>query len=128
MKGPSPILLPIYFLFLALMVFYSFPSQASDSDMEGLIEQLAGDRRCEQTSDCRVIGVGSKECGGPRRYLIYSLPAPAENELKAKVAALNELDRELHEELGTVSDCTVVEPPIVACVDGYCVEDTKSGL
>ena len=69
---------------------------------------------------CRTIAFGSKPCGGPQQYLIYSASTTDSAALAAAVARYNALESEINKREGRVSDCMLVSPPAVALNNGRC--------
>ncbi len=95
-------------------------------ELEKEIDDMIGDAACSGSEDCRFIGFGAKPCGGPWRYLVYSIAVTDSVELAEKVAAYNGLEKRLNELLGRGSDCGIPTPPTVSCVQGRCVAVTQS--
>lgn len=84
------------------------------------IELLADSGVCSENSDCESIAFGSKACGGPKMYLVFSNSINVEL-LQQKVATYNALENSFNKKWGIISDCSVVLPPTsVACVNGKC--------
>lgn len=83
------------------------------------IEQYAQNKACKG-SGCKSVGMGVKACGGPVKYLIYSLSQVDEKVLLSKINAYNALQTELNKKYNRVSDCMVALPPTVDCVNGLC--------
>lgn len=75
---------------------------------------------CSENSDCESIAFGSKACGGPKTYLVFSKSIDIVL-LEQKVAIYNELENSFNKKWGIISDCSYVLPPTnVACVNGKC--------
>ncbi|MCF6181238.1 hypothetical protein [Lutibacter sp.] len=84
------------------------------------IEQLISAGTCSENTNCDFIAFGSKACGGPKSYLIYSTSINVEL-LKEKVAEYNLKEDLYNKKWGIFSDCTVVSPPTsVECINGKC--------
>lgn len=113
-------------LFLITMAFSceKETTVVSDSDrlkaLESEIMALIQDKKCTADRNCGSIGFGSKPCGGPWKYLVYSLNSMDKLTLEAKVAAYNGLEAQLNKAEGRMSDCMVVAPLTVGCVNGDC--------
>jgi hypothetical protein len=86
------------------------------------ILEMIGEAECSNSLDCRYVAFGAKPCGGPWRYLIYSVVTVNENVLLARVAEYNNFNEILNQEYGWVSDCAIVPVPTVGCKDGHCVD------
>jgi hypothetical protein len=70
---------------------------------------------CRVDSDCRVVGVGVRSCGGPQQYLPWSTRATSHKRLKVAVARYNDLRRAQIERDGENSTCALLPVP-----DAYC--------
>ena len=104
-------------------------STPDDQTMTGLdslgagIDQLILDKQANGIKSCRLIAFGSKPCGGPWRYLVYSTEATDSVELTALVTEYNELEAKLNREEERASDCAMVQRPRIVWKDGYCGTD-----
>jgi hypothetical protein len=85
------------------------------------IGRQVGNATCSSPGACRAIPMGAKPCGGPRRYLIYSLELTDSARLAGDVARFNEAEARANKEKGMTSDCNLVLKPQVSCVSGRCL-------
>ena len=84
------------------------------------IEQLVSEGTCSNEKECDFIAFGSKPCGGPWNYLVYTTTIDVKL-LKEKVAIYNSKELAFNNKWGIASDCMAVLPPIKAeCIDGSC--------
>ena len=75
---------------------------------------------CDATSGCNFIAFGSKPCGGPWEYLVYSNTIDV-SYLTTLVTNYNAQEAQYNETYNIYSDCAVVNPPTnVGCIDGVC--------
>ena len=87
-----------------------------------LIDELVAAAGCNEAAQCRFIGIGSKACGGPQGYLIYSSNVD-EEKLKKMVERYNATEAAYNEQNGIMSDCSIpAEPQQLDCAEGNCVE------
>jgi len=86
---------------------------------EAVARQVGG-LRCSEQSQCRFLPIGSKPCGGPWSYLLYSKVTTDSAALAVAVERYNAAEAELNRKLGRVSDCGFVSPPKLDCVEGVC--------
>ena len=89
--------------------------------MEQDIVAVVGDPRCQSDDSCRFIGLGAKPCGGPWRYLIYSVATVDSVELADRVREYNDFNRMLNRRHAWRSDCSLAPVPNVGCRNGTCV-------
>ncbi|WP_052354163.1 hypothetical protein [Flectobacillus major] len=83
------------------------------------VQDFAKNKACSG-DDCRVIPMGAKACGGPTQYLVYSVSKVDEKLLVAKVQAYTDFQKELNKKYNRMSDCMILSPPVVNCVNGLC--------
>lgn len=99
-------------------------AQQNDSELlkelGRIIEQEIGTPAANEPSQCKLIAFGSKPCGGPARYLVYSTAKTNETRLKQLVDEFNKLAKKINEERKILSDCMFVSEPKVELVDGVC--------
>ncbi len=91
-------------------------------NLKSEIDAMIGEAECDGSDDCRYIAFGSKPCGGPWGYLVYSIAVTDSAALAEKVAEYNRAEDELNILLGLGSDCGIPSPPTVGCVQGRCVD------
>lgn len=92
------------------------------AEMHDEIVDLIGTPTCTDGSQCRVIGVGSKPCGGPWGYLIYSTANVDTVVLQALVDEHARFEEEVNRKRGLISDCSIPPKPAPACADGICID------
>ncbi len=85
-----------------------------------MIEQEIGVPYADEPSQCKLIGFGSKPCGGPGSYLVYSTAETNESRLKQLVSEFNQLQKRINEERRLSSDCAVTPKPQVEFVERVC--------
>ncbi|HUH28329.1 hypothetical protein [Gelidibacter sp.] len=94
------------------------------SQLDGLrvkIENLANTSVCKENFECRYMAFGSKPCGGPWNYLVYSTSIDT-LELHSLVNAYNKMEQELNVACERVSDCMMVNPPQrLECKNNKCI-------
>lgn len=92
----------------------------SEDNLEEIFEKIEGMRgeiSCSETDSLSFVAYGSKACGGPMGYLMYSTDIDIEALLE-KVTEYTEAQKEYNEHHGIVSDCSLAEEPSgVECID-----------
>ncbi|WP_303316453.1 hypothetical protein Q4Q34_06505 [Flavivirga abyssicola] len=85
------------------------------------IETLANTSVCNENFECKFIALGSKPCGGPWSYLIYTTSIDVE-QLKAAVKDYNQKESDFNVKWGIPSDCALtIQPTGVTCENNTCV-------
>lgn len=98
------------------------PAAAPKGDPELLAQIRAkiGKAECTSDSQCQVVPIGAKACGGAASYLAWSSAHTDGTELQALADRYREQQRESNRSTGRISDCRVVAPPAVSCRAGTC--------
>ncbi len=86
------------------------------------IKEMVGDASCEAVADGRFIGLGSKPCGGPWQYLVYSVIGTDTLVLAEKVQQYNALEAEMNTRYGYASDCALASEPVLGVEGRRCVD------
>ena len=89
------------------------PAQLSP-DLARIID-LIGTATCADDQQCRTIGIGALPCGGPERYLPWSVSTTNETALRDSAARYAEARRRHYESIGVSSICVVLPEPGVRC-------------
>jgi len=90
--------------------------EAKNQEIQNYINSFS----CSESVGCGFIAFGSKPCGGPRTYLLFSNSINL-TKLQEMVKIYNEMDELYNIQTGAVSDCMFVLPPTeVKCVNGIC--------
>ena len=92
------------------------------AQLRALVTEVVGDSTCTRDAQCKTIAFGSKPCGGPWSYLVYSTATTDSARLDAVVQRYNAYEDSLNRAEGRFSDCMLVQQPPVACQQGRCVE------
>jgi hypothetical protein len=99
------------------------PAEDAQTDLQALkleIQNYINSIPCNETSGCSSMAFGSKPCGGPWEYLVFSNDVDLEW-LTEKVQTFNELQNQFNIQTNAVSDCMMVMPPEnIGCVDNQC--------
>jgi hypothetical protein len=93
---------------------------AAGGDTLARMRALAGAATCTESSQCRTLAVGSKPCGGPERYLPYSLSGTDEKALRALGEQYKAERQAANKAGGMISNCRHQLDPGAVCVSGTC--------
>ncbi|MDX3772607.1 hypothetical protein QE250_00595 [Chromatiaceae bacterium AAb-1] len=95
--------------------------------MRADVMKLIADTRADNAEQCRVVGFGHKPCGGPARYIAFSVKHASEQEVMARIGEYNTAAQAENIRLGLMSDCAIVPEPAVTLKNGRCtLVDTKT--
>ncbi len=86
------------------------------------VYNLTQDLSCSDSSVCSSTGIGSKPCGGPWKYLVYSTSTTDVEKLTSAVADLNSYEAGYNQQEGLLSDCSIAPPANPGCVNNKCID------
>jgi len=93
---------------------------AAGSDTLGQIRSLIGAAECSSDSQCQVLPVGARACGGPASYLAWSSAKTDAAQLQT-LAERHKAEQQANNlATGRISTCIAIAPPAVACRAGTC--------
>ncbi len=85
------------------------------------IEDVANASVCNENTECKFVAFGSKPCGGPWGYLIYSTSIDVET-LETLVEEYNQKEADFNTNHNVISDCAFVMPPTgLICENNTCI-------
>ena len=85
------------------------------------IENLVDASVCNENFECRSIAFGSKPCGGPWSYLVYSTSIDTLN-LHDLVDVYNKIEQDYNGNCQQYSDCMFLSPtPQLECENNKCI-------
>ena len=87
------------------------------------IDTLVGDAAGASIADCRSAAIGSKPCGGPWAYIVYSVSSTDPTDLASRLAEHNAFEAEMNRLYGYVSDCSIPTMPVLVFRDGRCIAE-----
>ncbi|MFQ5690707.1 MAG: hypothetical protein ACE5HQ_10595 [Gemmatimonadota bacterium] len=124
----APLLLLMALLGLQAVVLSACNELSGDRErdlarLEQWRQEIRGmaDPTAATVEECRAIPFGSKPCGGPWEYLIFSVTATDSANLAEQVQAFNAFEAEVNRKYDRVSDCALVARPTTVVRGGVCV-------
>ncbi len=103
----------------------SDPGESDLAALQASISDLVGRAPAAHVSACKTIAFGSKPCGGPWTYLVYSSEYTDEAELHQLIDTYNRLQDRINRDTGLASDCALAIEPEVELVNGFCSPSTN---
>lgn len=85
-----------------------------------LLKLAKMDTVCHHSSDWKIIGIGSKACGGPTEYIAYHKDSD-EKQLLHEIKIYNQAMAKFNQLNGIISDCMLKVPPQISCKNGKLV-------
>lgn len=102
-------------LTLSSLAFASGTEAKTAASLIVPVKTLIGDAACDHPTQCQVIGVGAKACGGPSGYLAWSVKNTDQAALLAAVQAQAEAEKAENKAGGLLSNCQMTPAPIATC-------------
>lgn len=98
-------------------------SQLQDSlqEVRAEIDSVIGNAQANTLSQCRLLPLGSRPCGGPSSYVAYSTAVTDSSALAELAGIYRSLMERRNEETGAFSTCEMLSPPDLALEGGRCV-------
>lgn len=94
----------------------------STADLLMAIRAQIGRPVATEPAQCKLIGLGHQPCGGPQRYLLYSIATTAdEPRLLSLVQQYNDSVSTDNKAEDTTVRCQVISEPVVILINDVCV-------
>ncbi len=97
------------------------PNQASINSAHEQLEQLIDKPSCDNSSQCKVLAVGSRACGGPSKYVVYSTKTADATEVKKLAQEITTLEQQFNALNDMMSICQHLSAPGTQCSANTCV-------
>lgn len=79
------------------------------------MQRLTEDKSCREDSECKVLAVGSRACGGPEQFMAYSSVNTDEKLLAITNDRHTKLKQQQQQRLGLRSTCQMLPEPLAQC-------------
>ena len=74
--------------------------QVDTKQLHQRLQRLTADKSCQQSTQCKVLPVGHRPCGGPEQYMVYSSKSTDEKLLAITNDRYKKLKQEQQQRLG----------------------------
>ena len=85
------------------------------------MQKLTLDKSCTTDQQCQVLGIGSRPCGGPEQFLLFSTQQTDQKMLTITNDRYSRIRQEQQQRLGLRSTCQQLIAPVPACRQQQCV-------
>lgn len=92
------------------------------------LNNLIADKQCSTSSQCKVSAVGSRACGGPSDYIVYSTQSAPQEQVSALSDTITQLESTYNVQKGMMSICQHLTAPSTQCVENKCVKVEGSAV
>jgi hypothetical protein len=93
--------------------------KVSDEEIKALYQSIdnmaALDLSCQSDADCTALALGSRACGGPKRFAIVSKRNAGYNSIVSAASNLQVKERQYNQQEQVISICSLVEAPPFKC-------------
>lgn len=86
------------------------------------LNTLITDKQCDTSTQCRISAVGSRACGGPSSFIVYSTKSASEKQVAALSDKITKLESNYNSQKGMMSICQHLTTPSTQCVENKCVK------
>ena len=98
------------------------PAGANDeAALLARIQAAVGEAACSSDAQCRTLPIGEKACGGPERWMAWSITSAKADQLPGWAAELAGLARQRNQRSGMVGNCQYLPDPGAVCRAQHCV-------
>jgi hypothetical protein len=96
------------------------------SDLYQKIVALANQSlQCDSDSDCELLGLGARPCGGPEEYLTYSSQSSNREQLLEWANQYNRDAQRINQKERRVGICVVAPKPALVCSNKVCIAQSN---
>ncbi|MCQ8880101.1 hypothetical protein NQT69_19050 [Pseudoalteromonas shioyasakiensis] len=86
------------------------------------LKSLTADLSCDTSAQCQVLPVGSRACGGPSSYLVFSTKNSDSEKVEQIAKRITSLESQLNAQTGMMSICQHLTAPAAQCSSNKCVK------
>ncbi|KPH56823.1 hypothetical protein [Pseudoalteromonas porphyrae] len=86
------------------------------------LKDLISDPQCDDHTQCKILAIGSRACGGPSSYVAYSTKSADEQEVLASAKQITSLESQFNAQTGMISICQHLTEPSAQCIENKCVK------
>ncbi len=97
------------------------PDKATISSAHEQLKQLIDDPSCDNSSQCKVLPVGSRACGGPSSFIVYSSKTANTAEVEKLAKDITALEKQFNAANDMMSICQHLTAPGAQCSENTCV-------
>ncbi|GAA4357975.1 hypothetical protein [Kangiella marina] len=101
-------------------------TSVTHEDLYSQIKQVASIEGCTTHSDCALLPIGHKPCGGPEAYMPYSKTNSDVDRLESLGQAYSEQRRQYNQDNQIMGTCVVTPKPKVSCIRNQCMASEQS--
>ncbi|CAF0726067.1 unnamed protein product [Adineta steineri] len=107
-------------LFLGVAVNAKITQEDITAIKESLTAAVQADNQCTTAADCTAAAVGSRACGGPSSYVVYSAECANAEQISSLIQLATRLEKQFNTENEMMSICSMIMPPKALCVANKC--------
>ncbi|MBB1411352.1 hypothetical protein [Pseudoalteromonas sp. SG44-17] len=86
------------------------------------LQTQIADLNCDNSSQCKVLPVGSRACGGPSSYIVYSNKTANEQAVEKLTQQITSLESQFNAQNKMISICQHLTAPAAQCIENKCVK------
>ncbi|EWH04069.1 MULTISPECIES: hypothetical protein [Pseudoalteromonas] len=106
----------------AVEISKSAPEKTTITAAHQQLKQLIQDPSCDNSSQCKVLPVGSRACGGPSSYVVYSTKTANSSEVEKIAQKITSLESQYNAANDVMSICQHLTAPGTQCSANTCVK------
>ena len=103
-------------------------SQEVLNSLRADMSSIEKNNECDSNAQCKVIAAGSRACGGPSHYMLYSTKNTSDEKAKSIADKLTKYESIYNAQTGMQSICAMLTKPVTQCMNTKCVTLNSSTL
>ena len=103
-------------------------SQEVLNSLRADMSSIEKNNECDTNAHCKVIAAGSRACGGPSHYMLYSTKNTSDEKAKSIADKLTKYESIYNAQTGMQSICAMLTKPVTQCMNTKCVTLNSSTL
>ncbi len=76
---------------------------------------IALENQCATSTDCNILPVGARACGGPSSFVAYSVKSSNIENIHSLAQLTTQLEQQYNSENSVLSMCFIAMPPSAVC-------------
>ncbi|KZN60332.1 hypothetical protein [Pseudoalteromonas luteoviolacea] len=96
--------------------------EATLKNQYAYLKFITKDKSCDSSSQCQAIPVGSRACGGPSSYLVFSTKTADHKKVYELAKKLTHAESQYNAKTGMISICEHLRQPATQCIENTCVK------
>lgn len=95
-------------------------TQVTITSVEKELASVTTDLSCDASFQCKVLPLGERSCGGPSRFIIYSVKNNKQERVEQLGSEITNFENTYNQTEGSVESCRSTIQPQTLCINKKC--------